>query len=193
MAFSLDRYSVDLLTRGAEALEAVGRPVHRAHLVPGNSEAWDNCCEDGGQLFLRVVSLHPSTGPGGRGFPSLDARQACGIYEVAATLALGIVRCAHTVDDYGNPPTPDNLTADALVGIYDAEVLLDLIATSADHPCAQQVSVERWTPKGVRGGCAGGEWLFAVALSVFDREAGSEFVQFVDPDEGDGDAGAPDG
>jgi hypothetical protein len=128
-------------------------------IAPGASVAWDNCCENDGQLWIRVIRVHPTAGPRGGPFPSLDTVQACGIVQLALTVGLGAVRCAHTVTDGGEPPSGDDMTADSMNIFMDASDLL--AAAMAGIPSVKRVRkllVGAWTPAGPTGGCAGGEW-----------------------------------
>jgi hypothetical protein len=122
-------------------------------LVPGASVAHDNCCEDGGQLYVRLAGLFPS----GRPFPTADTVQRCGVTLLAARVMVGAIRCAHTLDDEGNPPAAELMTDDALQGTADALTILRAL-TCCESRWVKISSVERWNPVGPQGGCAGGEW-----------------------------------
>lgn len=150
-----------LLDCAEDALDDCGRPVGRAFFAPGANVAYDDCCD--GQLWVRLVNVFPS----GRPFPAADSTQPCGILVLAAQLAVGVVRCAHTIDDNGNPPTPDELTGDALGMTLDASILLSAIqCCKLPTPADQLIRVGTWTPLGVEGGCAGGEWSLTAGLKT---------------------------
>lgn len=119
---------------------AAGVP-DRVFVNPGGPAPWDNCCDLGGQLWVRVISSAPSgdnTGP----CPYLVTR-----------VGLGVVRCAHSVDDRGRPPTVEQVTADASTMVCDMSALF-----SALCGCDDGWRVESWSPLGAQGGCVGGEW-----------------------------------
>lgn len=151
-----------VLAAAQAALEACNRPVGLAHLAPGSSVAWDNCCEGYGQLWVRVLDMFPS----GRPFPTTDLTQPCdGLTLLGVRVGVGVVRCAHTLSDDGNPPSAEQMTADTLGSTADATALLHAI--ECDIPQIRQVRASRlvnWLPQGPSGGCAGGEWEILLGL-----------------------------
>lgn len=156
-----------ILSAAAGALIAEGRPPNRVELTPGNLPAWDDCCE--GQLYLRVVEIYPTAGSGSP-FPQIDTQQRgasnkCALHLVAVHIALGIIRCAHTVDEQGVSPTSAEVTGDADLMLLDMATLLDaLICTGQDIPGIMSLKIDKWVPLGVSGGCAGGEWSAYLAM-----------------------------
>lgn len=126
-------------------------PVGRAHLAPGDQVAFDECCEGGGQLWVRLVDLRPSgtNTRQQRGFP-------CGVVSWRASLAVGVIRCAHTVDESGNAPTVDQLNGDTLAMTQDCVDLMQAIQCCFSGTIADL----QWDPLGPEGGCVGGEWSF---------------------------------
>lgn len=128
-------------------------------LAPGAEVAWDNCCEGdggvGGQLWVRLISVHPAAP-----FPRIDNEQKCGVTFLAATLGVGVVRCAHTLDDQGNPPTADQMTGDTNRLIDDMDDIMSGIQTNYDW----HNKLGTYTSVGPDGGCAGGEWTVTVRL-----------------------------
>lgn len=148
-----------LLGCANQALIDCGRPVGRAFLAPGSQVAWDDCCD--GQLWVRMINVFPS----GRPFPAVDSVQPCGIAVLAVQLAVGVVRCAAVVDDNGNAPTPEELTADTLAQSADASILLSAIQC-CDLPTTTDklIRVGTWTPSGPQGGCVGGEWTLTLGV-----------------------------
>jgi hypothetical protein len=129
-------------------------PVERVTMMPGSDIVWD-VCDCGGQLWIRVVSIV------GAAALSEPAGQPCaGMYQIRC--GIGIVRCAHTVDDEGNPPTPAEMTADALQTFQDrADIIQGILCCIA--PCIDEdysmgtLRIEDWLPVGPQGGCVGGE------------------------------------
>lgn len=119
----------------------------RVFINPGGLEPWDNCCADGGQLWVRIVRSHP-TNP----FP-LKSLSATPCPYVATQIGIGTVRCVHTVDDRGRAPSVEEMTSDAGTMVCDMAALYEAIV------CCEDLTLDEWTPRGADGGCAGGEWL----------------------------------
>jgi hypothetical protein len=151
-----------VLSAAASAFNDCGRTPGRVELTPGNLPAWDDCCE--GQLYVRVMELYP-TGGQNSPFPQIDASQRgaasalCKIHMMAVHVGVGILRCAATVDDDGTAPTPARVTNDAVLMYEDSATLLNALV--CDVPSVKGIlsmKLDRWTPLGVEGGCAGGEW-----------------------------------
>lgn len=132
-----------------DSLTDCGRPVGSAFLAPGEEVAHDDCCEDSGQLAARLVEIVPVPPPG----PN------CGQGMARAVLGVSVIRCAHTLDGRGEPPTPSQMTGDALSMTGDAQAVLDAMACCARLVSGvQRLEVIRFDPIGPLGGCAGGEW-----------------------------------
>lgn len=143
------------------ALTDCQRPVGRAQLVVGEV-AHDDCCEGSGQLSVRLIDAFPS----GRPFPQADMVQPCGITVLAARIGVGVVRCAHVLTDDGDPPTPEEITADALGATADASILLSAIQCCDLSGTYTEIErVVRWVSTGAQGGCLGGEWELLVGLN----------------------------
>lgn len=125
-------------------------------LVPGREVAWDNSC---GQLWVRVESvesLYAQTRSGG-------SAGNCPI-GVRMTLGVGIIRCVSTLNDNGDPPTENQITADGMQGAIDASALYKALQ------CFTPVNAESsrlmgWNGQGPLGGTGGGEWLFQVRMN----------------------------
>lgn len=134
----------------------------RVELTPGLLPAWDDCC--GGQLYLRTIEVYPTAGKNSP-FPAIDTQQTgaagsmCGFHLVAVHIGLGMIRCAATVDDDGNAPTPAAVSENANTMLDDMATLLDVLVCDAPKiPGVLALKVDRWVPQGVQGGCHGGEW-----------------------------------
>lgn len=162
MATSLDPVLSELLSRSAGALQTAGTVPGRIELTPGRDVAWDNCCEGGGQLYVRMTDVYPA-GP----FPDLDRAQKCGVSMTGVFLAVGILRCAHVVDDRGNAPSANEVTSDALQVIEDSAVLYQVLQGLGDVPGVSRYQIGRWTPLGPSGGCTGGEWALSLGVLGF--------------------------
>lgn len=124
--------------------DSVGRVV----LSPGEEPAWDDCCQ--GQLYVRLRQVQPR-----------NSEPGCFATAWTYRLAIGVVRCAATVNNQGEPPSARQVTNDAEEMLRDMnqlqQTLLDVGHTS---------QVEEWQPLGPSGGCHGGEWLFTSILVV---------------------------
>ena len=142
----------DVTTRtGFELLEgglaALSQPVGRVFFSPGQEIAWDTDCQ--GMLWVRIAEItDPPEARKGR-FIGRDV-----------TYGLGGLRCVATVDNQGRPPSPTEMTRDALVLQTDR---LDLECFLAEHTRAWGMV---WTPDGPEGGAAVGEWLFTLRVGV---------------------------
>lgn len=164
MAFDLTPVLTGILSAGSSAFNEAGTPPGRVELTPGNLPAWDDCCA--GQLYLRVVEIFPSGSP----FPVFDSAQAgaagkCAVKLMAVHLAIGIIRCAHSIDGDGDAPTPQQVTSDGYQMIEDMQILLDVIMCQVETiRKVMKVKLDRWAPQGVNGGCHGGEWNFFIAV-----------------------------
>lgn len=152
-----------LLNCANGALIEAGRPAGKRFINPGLSVPWDNCCEDQGQLWVRVVQQFPS-----RTFPNPDASSA-GCHPLFYTVQLGIgtIRCAHTVDDDMVFPTECEMTEDAY-GMLADKALLETAIRCCWQPSTpyQKVILGNWAPVENEGGCVGGEWLVSVAIGA---------------------------
>lgn len=147
------------------ALVQASAPVNRLFVAPGIAAAWDDCCDrspDGdGQAWVAVERVYP-TDP----FPlEVVEPMRCGPSEYAAALAVGVLRCAHTVDDRGRSPSAEKVTGDAEEVARDRQAALTAILCGflpdAD-PGTWQLG--QWTPLGPDGGCVGGLWRLTVAV-----------------------------
>lgn len=132
-------------------LTADERPVARLHLSPGLTPAWDDCCA--GQAYVRVAGMAGQTTPAAVACPAA----------MVTRLVVGVIRCAHTLDDNGDPPTPEQLTEDTRNTTRDAALVLQ--ALTCDLPNlsnVDRVALGEWTPVGPLGGCVGGEWVVTI-------------------------------
>lgn len=150
------------------ALDAAAAALHpavgRAFIAPGAEVAWDDCC--GGQVWSRIVELVPAqayanqaaSGGFGGAVP-----QPCGVIMWQLTFAVGVLRCASTLDDTGVPPSPAVLTREANQITQDAADLAEAMQCVL-APQTERLRMIRWDALGPQGGCAGGEWQVAVIL-----------------------------
>ena len=168
MTIDVQPILTSILSTAASALNEAEDAPAVVHLAPGREAAFDNCCEDGGQLYLRVIDIYPTAGAGSAGFPQPDLMQrgaGCGIGTLALRLGLGLLRCAATLDDQGRPPAPERLGDEVGQAMSDMGTLLTVLACEVRTlPGVHKVKVDRWSPLGVSGGCHGGEWTFYLAV-----------------------------
>lgn len=158
------RILFDVLEQARLALEDEDRAPGRVVLAPGLMEAWDDCCD--GQLYVRLPETFPSVT-----FPQFDTAQkganlACAVKMLNLHIGLGVIRCAATLTDEGVAPTAEQVSADGMAMLDDMATLLEVITCKIPSiKGVEAVKVDRWTPKGVQGGCHGGEW--GVHLAVY--------------------------
>lgn len=155
-----------LLDCAADALTDHGVPVESVFIAPGGPPAWDNCCEDGGQLFVRLVQSYPTAGPGAAPFPGQDTRPKCHPVMMAARLAVGVLRCSQAfANEEGAAPSDATKTAEGLRTSMDASILLEAILCCL-APTQLSWVVDSWNPLGPNGGCVGGEWQLIVGVDT---------------------------
>lgn len=122
--------------------------------VPGQEVVWDDCCD--GQLHIRVISMDPLVRR-----PHSAAGIACDVIGFTVALGLGVVRCAATLNDQGQAPSPKQINDD------NQQMLLDMSELQSVMLCSPHTyDVLRWQPLGVTGGCHGGEWTFTVRVNA---------------------------
>lgn len=156
-----------LLACAEERFTADGRLPGRRFIRPGGLPAtWDDCCSDGGQLWVRLLAVFPS-----RNFPTPDSTAVCPD-QLAARLAIGTIRCAHVIGDDLDPPTVAEMTEDAAKVTLDASALLCVLTECAALQTLGRPLIGSWTGLGPRGGCVGGEWTVTTALNVCGCETG---------------------
>lgn len=123
-------------------------PERVIHVAPGESVAWDDCC--GGQLWGRLVSFEPSQATQGK---------RCFIPHFIARIEMGLIRCASTVDDAGNPPPVSAIEGEGLAGLAD---MLRMAEAITCNPAFR--SLGEFRPRGPQGGCVGGTWEFTILV-----------------------------
>lgn len=133
------------------AEDALTTKPGRVLVMPGAEVVHDDCCD--GQLWTRVIQIEPVT------LRNIQTR--CGIVAFQATIGVGIVRCAATIDDNGNAPSEAEMTADAFQVSDDAEEIGNALSCSKDIQ-----ALLLWTPSGPLGGCVGGEWQVSARFDI---------------------------
>lgn len=137
--------------------EGVDLPDRR--YVTDGLPAWD--CE---QVTVRVARTY---GHGG------DVRVETGsllgpLVLAAADVEVQVVRCSPTVDDAGDPPAADEISASAAAVLDDADLVrAALLAAYKDGllGACQGAVLVGWTPAGPEGGLVGGATLVRLDLS----------------------------
>lgn len=143
-----------------EVLDEFDAATCRTFVAPGASAVWDVCCpcarDAEGQAWVAVQSYGPSDT-----FPNLsNAPLRCKPDQYVATVDVGVLRCASTVDDAGNAPSSDLLIEEAQKVSRDRTLvqyaLLCRFAEEADlYP--GEIALGTWVPLGPQGGCVGGQ------------------------------------
>lgn len=123
------------------------------HYAPGAEVAWDNCCEGGGQLYLRLIGVHPS-----QTFPQPTLAPGCRAAMFDVHFAVGAIRCAHTVSSRGVPPSGEQMSSDFSVTLGDLTMIQQGLVEAASAAGILKLVLGRWSPRGPNGGCVAGEW-----------------------------------
>ena len=123
-------------------------------VVAGAEVAHDHCdgCASGrcGQAWARITEVYASTA-----FPELAFGATC-TSPLAATIEIGILRCAPVFDAQGTPPgIGEHLEVTRLVAA-DMNAMRRTWACCAGH---REHVIGAYTPVGPLGGCVGGTWL----------------------------------
>jgi hypothetical protein len=137
---------------------SLSKPATRVTMLPGSSVVEDDCCENGGQLYLRVISIVGASGL------RVPASQPCvPLYQIRC--AIGTSRCVHTVDDQGKPPTPAEMTADVKQSLQDRADIMKAFSCCIGPLVDERMDmgglvIEDWTPSPAMGGCLTTEVVF---------------------------------
>lgn len=133
-------------------------PASRVLVMPGASVVEDDCCQGGGTLYIRVISIVGVSGL------SRPASQPCNpLYQVRC--GIGTRRCAHTLNDAGVPPSPAEMTADAFSILQDRADIMEAFSCHiaplfTDRNDLGALRIEDWLPTNIDGGCMGCEVTF---------------------------------
>lgn len=152
----------DLRDHVAARLAACGAPACLVSLQPGNTVAWDMCCECGGdgegQMWVRVISAVAKPA----------STQVNDVTHLQVRVAVGVVRCMHGVDSDGNPPTAAEMDGDTLRMTRDADRMMDAIRSWAGTPFVVRkfLQVEQGVSLGPQGYCGGWEWTLSFPLQL---------------------------
>ena len=144
--------AVDELDARADA-EIKGAPP-RQYMSTEGLPVFDDCCEEGGQVWTRILTAMP-VNP----LPiQSTAFHSCG-QTMGVQIGVGIVRCGHTIIDIDTPPRASDLTDDSRQITEDMVTLARAILCCVDE---RRKVLGRWSPApgglNIGGGCVGGEW-----------------------------------
>jgi hypothetical protein len=148
---TLHEFATGLLDCAVVTLDEANAPVCRAFLAPGSLPSFDNCCLCGngnaeGQLWVALVQSNPVN----PFYGSPCAR------DFTITYRMGITRCAHTLDDMGNPPTPAQLDEDAAKIYRDRALLIKAVTCCFANEFdldPQEYAIGSGEINPVQGGC----------------------------------------
>lgn len=139
-----------LLNCAEQALKDAGRPARSVvRLEPGAEAVWDECCD--GYLYVQLRTGIPKEPQGN-----------CGVTLFTASLFVGILRCAATLNDNMAYPKAEVLNAEAGTIADDLETLLNAINCCFPD---ESVRVQTWNALS-QGDCSGGEWQVDIVSKV---------------------------
>jgi hypothetical protein len=170
----LNTAAVELLVASVEALDTIpdfdagldGAP-DRAFIAPGDPAL--DCCD---QLTVNVAQILDAPTAGGLAAGRKVAASVNHVY-----FAVTITRCVHVPDGDGNPPTSDELEADAAQMNADAWVLwnhLQNLWRSGDlFTFCDEVFWDGLRPLGPSGGCGGWTLFIHISLDGYQEASSS--------------------
>jgi hypothetical protein len=149
----------------AAELAAQSLPAPDRSVVTVGEIAWDECpC---GQLAVTLVEVFPADTPP---TPTLGLWRKCPPSSRVAHYTVELLRCAHGTTGGGDPPTPAELSADALLAIRDAWAVRQGIAcclrTLAATNAVADFSLGTQSMVGPAGGCVGSELAVYVVMPL---------------------------
>lgn len=139
--------------------DTIGGTPPRSCVLAGEV-VWDECCEAGGQLWVRITRVYPASD-----FPlqDVDASNCWGAY--AADLEVGILRCAPT-----DEPTCEDLELSAHQTYEEGNVLRRAVlcylrGLTRDYTSGiENVLIGELTVLGPEGGCIGSLLVATIGL-----------------------------
>lgn len=141
----------NLLLALDNAFDTCGRPVCRAFLTAAQAQyvPYDTCClcsTGEGQAWVAVGRVTPMN-------QSQQGVVPC-ITNFAATIQIGVARCAAVVDSQGNAPDPDIIGTQALAALVDRKTMYSAIYDwmTTQNIDIHDVTIGDWVPS-VQGGC----------------------------------------
>lgn len=127
--------------------------------VASGQVPWDHCC-DGGQLSVKLDRMFATSN-----FPTQDnSTLQCGV-TFSADITVTLLRCGPTVDDNGNPPLPDAITA-ANTQVYEDMALIApaVVCCLSVAKRFRQFKINDFRPVVPLGGCYGAEMRLTIEL-----------------------------
>jgi len=153
------RLTQELLDCCCSALEKTACGCPGRAFVSAGAVAHDDCCACDGQLWVGVERVFAYDR-----FPAPAGMLTC-LPPLAADIVIGVIRCAPTVDDNGNPPTVDALNASSAQVYEDAYAVMNgVLCCLAPTSKARPAVIGNQRPVGPAGGCVGTELRLTVAL-----------------------------
>lgn len=145
-----------------ELESSVGGPVCRCAIMAGAQAAFDNCCQ--GTAWVIVGQTFPAST-----FPVPDTGLIrCDTHAMAASIEIGVVRCAPTVNDYGEPPTVEAIEESARIVHSDRVRMMKAVRCCFREALGcDEVNFGPWTAIDNQGGCVGGSMTLSVAFNTF--------------------------
>lgn len=125
----------------------------RSVIAPGVETVWDDCCS--GQLAVRLA-----------GSRIVYSKDICPI-ALENTIEVELVRCVASLEDDGEAPSENVVTADALQILKDMRELG--CALQNYDPTDKQVHrvlLSEYTPTPLEGGCGGGKWSLTMRTGI---------------------------
>lgn len=145
--------------------QPLGGPVTEIEHRPGADIALDGLFTDGcsGLVWVNVLRLYRTTR-----FPDEDPGLSPCVGQRAMVVQIGAARCVGVLDDYGNPPSPDRMGHDALVGLDDAARLERAACRAINNLDERGVIVQAaWSatePTGPEGGALA--WTLSITMQL---------------------------
>jgi hypothetical protein len=155
----LTRLTQELLDCTCAALEktACGCPCYA--FVSAGTVAWDKCC-DGGQLWVGIDRIYAYDR-----FPAPATGAIMCSPPLAADIVIGVLRCAPTLSDQGEPPSAEALSASSAQVYEDAYAVVNGVLCCLVPTQRERLFVMgNQRPLGPQGGCVGSELRLTVAL-----------------------------
>lgn len=158
---------VSLLECLSDAFEECGVPPCRSFISTDQTIPWDVCCEcednSVGQLWVGVTNISPLN------TPTAGAGPVKCPSNFTATVNVGLLRCALTQSDNGDPPTADLVSLQSLAILRDRQIMMQAIKCC----WAPTIELDDWTigdwdSLGPWGSCAGG--LVELTIRFGDRK-----------------------
>jgi hypothetical protein len=154
----LTRLTQELLDCTCSALEKTQCGCPDYAFVSAGVVAYDHCC-DGGQLWVGIDRVFAYDR-----FPAPAGILNC-TPPLAADIVIGILRCAPTLNDKGEAPSAETLTASSAQVYEDAYAVVQGVLCCLVPTQRERLFVMgNQRPLGPQGGCVGSELRLTVAL-----------------------------